>query len=64
MKQAANEAFNNSIHHHNTMKKTIVKAFENNRESCVKETVHILPEFKLRRILLAVYFVNTNLPLD
>ena len=50
------------MHHYETMKK-IVKAYLNNRECSAQETVyHILPELKLRRIFLAVYFVNTNPP--
>ena len=61
MKQIAKEAFENNIHHHNFMK-TIAKAYLSNRECSVQETVyHILTELKLRRILPAAYFVNTNL---
>ena len=62
MKQAAKEAFENNMHHHDTMK-TIVRAYLSNREFSVQEAVyHILLELKLRRIFLAVYFVSTNLP--
>ena len=62
MKQAAKEAFENNMHHHDTMK-TIAKAYLSNRECSVQEAVYlILTEFKLRRILPAVYFVNSNLP--
>ena len=62
MKQAAKEAFENNMHHHDTMK-TIVRAYLSNREFSFQEVVyHILPELKLRRIFLAVYFVSTNLP--
>ena len=61
MKQAAKEAFENNMHHHDTMK-TIAKAYLSNRECSVQKAVyHILSELKLRRILPAVYFVNTNL---
>ena len=61
MKQAAKEAHENNIYHHDTMK-TISKAFLNSRECSVQEAIHhILPELKLRRIFPAVYFVNTNL---
>ena len=61
MKQIAKEAFENNIHYHNFMK-TIAKAYLSNRECSVQETVyHILTELKLRRILPAAYFVNTNL---
>ena len=61
MKQAAKEAFENNMHHNDTMK-TIAKAYLSNGEYSVQETVyHILPELKLRRIFPAVYFVNTNL---
>ena len=62
MKQTAKEAFENNIHHHDTMK-TIAKAYLSNRECSVQEAVyHILPELKLRRIFPAVYFVNTYPP--
>ena len=62
MKQAANKAFENDKHHHDTMKK-IAKAYLSNRECPVQEAVyHILLELKLRGIFPAVYFVNTNLP--
>ena len=62
MKQAAEEAFENSMHHHDTMK-TTAKAYLNSRECSVQEAVyHILPELKLRRIFPAVGFVNTNIP--
>ena len=43
--------------------KTVAKAYLNSRECTVLETVdHILPELKLKRTFLAVYFVNSNLP--
>ena len=62
MKQAAKEAFENNMHHHDTMK-TIAKAYLSSRECSVQEAVcHILSELKLRRIFPAMYFVNTNLP--
>ena len=62
IKQAAKEAFENNMHRHDTMK-TIAKAYLSKSEHSVQETVqHILPELKLRRIFLAVYFVNTNPP--
>ena len=62
MKQTAKEAFENNMHHHDTMK-TIAKAYLNNHECSVQEAVYyILPELKLRWIFPAVYFVNTNPP--
>ena len=62
MKQTAKEAFENNIHHHDTMK-TIAKAYLNNQECSVQDAVYyILPECKLRRIFQPVYFVNTNPP--
>ena len=62
MKQAAKEAFENNMHHYDTMK-TIAKAHLSNQECSVQQAVyHILPELKLRKIFLAVYFVNANLP--
>ena len=43
--------------------KTIVKVYLSNRECSVQEAIyHVLPELKLRRIFLAVYFVDTNFP--
>ena len=38
MKQTANEAFENNIHHHDTIK-TILKAYLSNRECFVWEAV-------------------------
>ena len=61
MKQVAKEAFGNNMYYHDTMK-TVAKAYLSNRECSVQETVyHILPEWKLRRIFPAVYFVNSLL---
>ena len=62
MKEAAKEAYENNMHHHDTMK-TIAKVYLNSRECSVQENVYrSLPELKLRRIFPTVYFVNTNLP--
>ena len=62
MKQAAKEAFDNNMRHHDTIK-TIAKPYFSNIECSVQEVVyHILPELKLRRIFPAVHFVKTNLP--
>ena len=62
MKQAAKEAFENNMHHHDTMK-TIAKAYLSNREYYVQEAVHhVLAELKRRRIFQVVYFVYTNPP--
>ena len=45
MKQPANEAFENNMHHRET-KKTFSKAYLSNQEYSAQETVyHILPEF-------------------
>ena len=45
-----------------TMKKTD-KAYLSNWECSVQEVFyHILPELKLSRIVLSLYFVSTNLP--
>ena len=50
MKQAAKEAFENNMHHCDTME-TIAKTYLCNQECSVQEAVyHILPELKLRRI--------------
>ena len=64
MKQAAKAkgALKNNRHYHDTMK-IIAKAYLTNRECSAEEAVyHILPKLKLRRIFLASYFVNNNLP--
>ena len=57
-KQAAKEAFEKNMHHHDTGKK-IARLYL----TSVQETVHhILPKLNLKRIFPTVYFVNTNLP--
>ena len=62
MRQAAKEAVENNMHHHDTMK-AIAKAFLSNRECFVQEAVYyILPELKLSRNFPAFYFANTNVP--
>ena len=62
MKQSTKEAFENNMHHHDTMK-TTAKAYLSNREFSVQEAVYLtLPELMLRRIFPAVHFINTNLP--
>ena len=62
MKQVAKEAFDNNMHHNDTMK-IIPKAYLSNRECSVQEAAyHILPELTLRRTFSAVCFVNTNHP--
>ena len=61
MKQAAKEAYENNLHHHDTMK-TIAKTCLSSRGCSVQEAVyHVLPELKVRRIFPAVHFLNTNL---
>ena len=46
MKQVAKEAFENNMHHHDTME-TIAKAYLSNQECSVQEAVyHILPELR------------------
>ena len=53
LKQAAKEAYENNMQHHDTMK-TITKAYLNSRQCSVQEAVyHILPELKLRKIFAA-----------
>ena len=61
MKQAATEAFAKNMHHdHST--KTNAKTYLCNRECSVqKADYHIFPELKLKKIDLAISFVNTNL---
>ena len=61
IKQAAKKAFENNMHYHDTIK-IIAKAYLSNPECFVHEAVyHILPELKLRRMFLAVHFVNEDL---
>ena len=61
VRQAAKEAIENNMHHHNTMK-TIAIAYLSNPGCSFQEAIYyILPELKLRKIFAAVYFVNTNL---
>ena len=63
MKQGVNEAFESTIHHLDTMK-IIPKTYLGNRKCSVQEAVyHILSDLKIRRIFLAVYFVNADLPI-
>ena len=54
-KQAAKEAFENSMHHHDTGKKIAILY-----STSVQETVHHI--LNLKGIFPTVYFVNTNLP--
>ena len=62
MKQPVKETFENNIHHHDTMK-IIAKAYLTvEKVLYTMQFTIFLPELKLRRIFLAVYFVNTNLP--
>ena len=65
MKESTKEVFENNVHRHNTMKK-IDKAYLNKHEYSAQETFYhfFFPEFKLRRIFLAVYFINIDLPKD
>ena len=62
IKQAAKDAFENKMHHHDTMK-IIPKAYLSNQECPLQEAVyHILAESKLRRDFSADCLVNTNAP--
>ena len=62
MKQAVKKAFENNMRHYETME-TPAKAYLSNHECSVQEAVcHSLPELKLKRIFMAMYVVNTNLP--
>ena len=64
MKQAAKEAFENNIHHHDTMK-TIANANSSNRQCSVREAVYqILPKLNLRKISPVKYFASTNLSVE
>ena len=61
MKQAAKEAFENNMNHHDTKKK-IAKAYISNRECSVQETVYyFLPKLKLRKVFQAGYLVKLRL---
>ena len=60
MKEEVKKAVQNNMCHHETMK-TMAKAYLNNRECSVQESLcYILSELKPRRIFLAIYFVNTS----
>ena len=62
IKQAVNDAFENNMHHHDTIK-IIPKAYLSNQECSLQEAVyHILAESKLRRDFSADCLVNTNPP--
>ena len=59
---SSQEAFDKNMHHYETIK-TISRTFSSKREYSVQEAVyHIRPELKLRRVVPAVHFVNTNVP--
>ena len=60
MKQAAKKNFKNYMHHHDTMKTIVKSLLKQSRVFCT--VYHFLPELRLRRIFLAVYFVDTNPP--
>ena len=75
MKQRVTEAFGSTIHHLEAMK-IIPKVYLNNRKCSAQKIVYhillelqsedslyILLELKVRKIFLAVYYVNTNLPI-
>ena len=62
--KAPKEAFENNIHHYDTMR-IISKTYLNDRKSSVQEaSYHISSKLKLRRIFPSVYFVNTNLSME
>ena len=75
MKQRVTEAFGSTIYHLEAMK-IIPKVYLNNRKCSAQKIVYhillelqsedslyILLELKVRKIFLAVYYVNTNLPI-
>ena len=54
MKHGAKDAFDNNMHHHDTMNR-ITRAYLSNRECSVQEAVyHVSAELKLRRIFPAM----------
>ena len=60
IKKAAKDAFENHFHHYETMR-TISGGYLSKLECSVQKAVNqILPELKLRRVFLAVHFVNIN----
>ena len=60
IKKAAKDAFENHLHHYET-KRTISGGYLSKLECSVQKAVNqILPELKLRRVFLAVHFVNIN----
>ena len=59
--QAAKEALENYMHHHDTMK-TISRAYLSNQDCSVQEAVYnILSELNLRRLFQTVHFISKNL---
>ena len=59
---SSREAFENNMHHHDTMK-TIARASLSNQECFIQGVLYnIFQEMNLRRNFLAAYFVSTNLP--
>ena len=61
MRQAAKEAFENSLSNYKTMQGTVC-VYVNKRKCSVQETVyHVLPELHLRKILPGVCFANSNI---
>ena len=62
MEQAAKKAFENNMHHHDTMQE-MARTYLSNQECSDQQTLYyIFAELKLRKIFLALYFINTNLP--
>ena len=62
MKQAAKEAFESNMRHHDTMLE-IAKAYVSNEECSVHQALyHILQKLKLRRNFSALYLVNSHVP--
>ena len=61
MKQAAKEAFENNMHHHDTMK-TTVNGYLTNREFFSGGSLSYFARIEAKENLSSWYFVNTNLP--
>ena len=61
MKQAAKEAFENNMHHHDTMK-TTVNGYLTNREFFSGGSLPYFARIEAKENLSSWYFVNTNLP--
>lgn len=60
MKEEAKEAFENNLHHYESVKTTSQANLSKHKYSAQEDVYHIFPELKLRRVFPAVHFVYSN----